>query len=126
HQPASILDERRLLDPAIHGSMAWTLLVGVIAFTLVYAWLLIHRFRVAWLEERLEDRVLETALAERRAEGAAALVAGPRWRTRATSRPGTATPSPPSAPTRGASTRGVALLVRPCPPRTRGGGTGRR
>ena len=78
HQPASILDERRLLDPAIHGSMAWTLFVGVIAFTLVYAWLLIHRFRVAWLEERLEDRVLETALAERRAEGAAALVAGPR------------------------------------------------
>ena len=78
HQPASILDERRLLDPAIHGSMAWTLLVGVIAFTLVYAWLLIHRFRVAWLEERLEDRVLETALAERRAEGAAELVGGSR------------------------------------------------
>ena len=78
HQPASILDERRLLDPAIHGSMAWTLVVGVIAFTLVYAWLLIHRFRVAWLEERLEDRVLESALAERRAEASAELVRGPR------------------------------------------------
>jgi hypothetical protein len=33
---------------------------------------------VAWLEEKLEDRVLETALAERRAEASAELVAGPR------------------------------------------------
>jgi heme exporter protein C len=78
HQPASILDERRLLDPEIHGSMLTTLLVAIVAFTLVYAWLLIHRFRVAWLEERLEDRVLEVALAERRAEGAAELVGDSR------------------------------------------------
>jgi heme exporter protein C len=78
HQPASILNERRLLDPEIHGSMLWTLLVGVLAFTLVYAWLLIHRFRVAWLEERLEDRVLELALAERRAEGTDELVGDAR------------------------------------------------
>ena len=68
HQPATILDERRLLDPQIHGSMAWTLLVGVIAFTMLYAWLLIHRFRLAWIEEQAEDRLLEEALAERRAE----------------------------------------------------------
>ncbi|MFN2608493.1 MAG: cytochrome c biogenesis protein CcsA [Acidimicrobiales bacterium] len=76
HQPASILDERRLLDPQIHGSMAWTLLVGVLAFTLLYAWLLVHRVRLARLEEGAEDRRLEEALAERRAEGADALPAG--------------------------------------------------
>ena len=65
HQPASILDERRLLDPQIHGSMAWTLLLSVVAFTFLYTWLLMHRFRLAWAEERQ----LADALAERRAEG---------------------------------------------------------
>jgi heme exporter protein C len=68
HQPASIFSPRRLPDPTITGTMAWTLLVAMVAFTLLYAWMLIHRFRVAWLEERLEDRVLELALEERRAE----------------------------------------------------------
>jgi heme exporter protein C len=67
HQPASLL--RPDLDPQIHGSMLTTLLVGLAAFTLLYAWLLIQRFRLAWLEEQHEDRVFEQALAERRAEG---------------------------------------------------------
>lgn len=70
HQPASLLDEKRLLDPQIHGTMAWTLLVGVIAFTLLYAWLLAHRFRLAWLQEQATDRRIEIAIAERQAEAA--------------------------------------------------------
>jgi heme exporter protein C len=68
HQQATVLDDRRLGDPLIHGSMAWTLVVAVVAFTLLYAWLLVHRFRLAWLEERQSDRGLELALAERWAE----------------------------------------------------------
>ncbi len=68
HQPASIMDERRLLDPQIEGTMALTLFVGVVAFTLLYAWLLIHRFRLGWLEDRLDRSRLETAIAERVAE----------------------------------------------------------
>lgn len=68
HQDATILDERRLLDPQIHGSMAWTLLIGVVAFTLLYCWLLAHRFRLAWLEDQLGDRQLQAAIDERRAE----------------------------------------------------------
>jgi len=68
HQPASIFDERRLLDPQIHGTMLATLLLGVLAFTLLYAWLLVHRFRLAWLEDRIGDRQLEVAIDERRAE----------------------------------------------------------
>lgn len=68
HQDATILDERRLLDPQIHGSMAWTLLIGVVAFTLLYCWLLVHRFRLAWLEDQLGDRQLQAAIDERRAE----------------------------------------------------------
>ncbi|MGI9033612.1 MAG: cytochrome c biogenesis protein CcsA [Acidimicrobiales bacterium] len=74
HQPATILDEKRLLDPQIHGSMAWTLLVGVVAFTLLYFWLLVHRVRLAHLEELADDRLLEEALAERRAEGTEVLI----------------------------------------------------
>jgi heme exporter protein C len=68
HQSASVLDRNRLLHPTIHGSMAWTLLLGFIAFTLLYVWLLIHRFRLARLEEQVEERALDVALAERRAE----------------------------------------------------------
>ena len=69
HQDATFLDDRRLLDPQIGGTMAWTLLLGVIAFTLLYAWLMAHRFRLAWLEDRLGDRQLQAAIDERRAEG---------------------------------------------------------
>jgi heme exporter protein C len=76
HQPATFFDEKRLLDPQIHGSMAATLFVGVIAFTLLYAWLLIHRFRVARLEELADERQLSEALAERRAEADLAAPAG--------------------------------------------------
>lgn len=68
HQPASLFDERRLGDPQITGVMLLTLLLAVVAFTLLYAWLLVHRFRLAWVEEQAESRLLESALAERRAE----------------------------------------------------------
>lgn len=68
HQPASLLDERRIFDPQITGSMATTLLVAVIAFTLLYAWLLAHRFRLAALEDRVGRSRLTQAIAERHAE----------------------------------------------------------
>jgi heme exporter protein C len=61
HQEASVLDQRRLGDPQITGVMLFTLLLAVLAFTLLYFWLLVHRYRLARLEQ---------ALAERRAEGA--------------------------------------------------------
>jgi len=72
HQPASILDGPRLLDPQIEGIMALTLLVAVVAFTLLYAWLLIHRFRLGWLEDRLDRSRLDVTIAERQAEAAEA------------------------------------------------------
>ncbi len=71
HQPASLLDENRLLgDPQIGGLMLVTLLAAVLAFTLLYAWLLVHRFRLAWLQEQATDRRIEIAIAERQAEAA--------------------------------------------------------
>ncbi len=55
-------------DPQIEGLQLQTLLLGIVAMTLVYAWLLIHRFRVELLEEKLDDVGLAQAIEERRAE----------------------------------------------------------
>jgi heme exporter protein C len=52
----------------VHGSMAWTLLLGFVSFTLAYAWLVVHRYRLAALQARDELEGLAVALAERRAE----------------------------------------------------------
>jgi heme exporter protein C len=54
--------------PLIHGSQLVTMVLSFAAFGLVYAWLLVHRYRLEQLEERLEAEGLEMALAERRAE----------------------------------------------------------
>lgn len=52
----------------IHGSMAWTLLLGFCGFSLLYAWLLVHRYRIEAARAAVGDRSLAVALAERRAE----------------------------------------------------------
>lgn len=56
------------LDPTIEGDMLVALMVGFLAVGLVFTWLLVHRFRVAWLEYQCERLDLDLALAERRAE----------------------------------------------------------
>jgi heme exporter protein C len=56
------------LNPEIDGLMLFTLMLGMAVFALLYVWLLIHRFRVVWLEHRVEDLGLDAALAERRSE----------------------------------------------------------
>ncbi|MEZ5375529.1 MAG: cytochrome c biogenesis protein CcsA [Acidimicrobiales bacterium] len=56
------------LDMQITGVMWGTALVGFGSFTLVFAWLLIHRFRVAWLEHQVAAVGLDRAISERRAE----------------------------------------------------------
>ena len=64
HQAPSITAGRT----DIHGSMAWTLLLGFVSFTLAYVWLLAHRYRLGVLAEVEESELVELALAERRAE----------------------------------------------------------
>ncbi len=68
HQGATVLNAN--LSPKIHGSMAWTLLLGFLALTLVFVWMLLVRYRIGALEDWLGGGELELALAERRAEGA--------------------------------------------------------
>ena len=46
----------------------WALFVGIIAFTLLYVWLVLHRQRVMAMEDAIEERGLDEALAARRAE----------------------------------------------------------
>jgi heme exporter protein C len=66
HQEASVLDADRNVD--MDGLMLFSLFVGVIAFTLLYVWLLLHRSRVMALEDVVDDEGLDRALAERRDE----------------------------------------------------------
>jgi heme exporter protein C len=67
HQGATVLNPD--LSPTIHGSMAWTLLLGFVSLTLVFVWMLLVRYRIGALEDALAGRELDAALRERRAEG---------------------------------------------------------
>jgi heme exporter protein C len=64
HQESTIFK----LDPTIEGDMLVALMIGYLAFGLVFTWLMIHRFRVAWLEQAADRVDLDAALAARRAE----------------------------------------------------------
>jgi len=63
------------LDPSIEGDMLVALMVGYLAIGLVFTWLMIHRFRVAWLEQQADRVDLDAALAARRAESTASRAA---------------------------------------------------
>jgi hypothetical protein len=54
----------------IHGSMAWTLLISFIAFTMLFFWLLRARYRLEVARELHGHATLDEALAQRRSEGA--------------------------------------------------------
>lgn len=57
------------IDTQIEGLQLFSLFLGLVTFMLIGTWLLIHRFRVAWLEHQIGILGFEHALAERRAEG---------------------------------------------------------
>jgi heme exporter protein C len=63
HQDGSVFNEE--LDAHIHGVMAFTLWFGVLAFTLLYVYLLDRRYRLAALDEEREEREVALAIAER-------------------------------------------------------------
>lgn len=63
HQDATVFNPE--LKAKIGGSMALTLWIGVLAFTLLYAFLLSVRYRLAALDQGREERELDRAIAER-------------------------------------------------------------
>jgi len=66
HQEATVL--RPDGDVRMDGLMLFTLLVGIAAFTMLYAWLVIHRQRTLAADDALESSGLDVAIAARRAE----------------------------------------------------------
>lgn len=66
HQDASVAEPGGDVD--LDGLMLFSLFVGVIAFTLLYVWLLLHRARTMAMEDQLDDVGLDEALVARRNE----------------------------------------------------------
>jgi heme exporter protein C len=69
HQEASVAGST---DVTLDGSMLFSLLLATVAFTAFYVWFVLHRQRVMAMQDALDDKGLDYALAERRAEGAQA------------------------------------------------------
>lgn len=67
HQQSSI-NEGRLEDLTL-----FTMMFGLLVFLVIYAWLLVHRFRIGWLEHQAETSGIDAAIAERRAQAPAAI-----------------------------------------------------
>lgn len=68
HQEASVAGNT---DVTMDGLMLFTLFLGVIVFTLMYVWMLMHRQRVLTLHDMMDDVGLDVALEARRAEAGA-------------------------------------------------------
>ena len=62
HQKSSLTDGK------LENLTLFTLVLGIVVFSLLFVWLMIHRFRVAWLQHQVEGQDLAVALDERRAE----------------------------------------------------------
>ncbi len=58
-------------DPTIDDLQLFTTFFGVVVLSGIFLWILIHRFRLAWLAERVDAQLLDEAIAERRDEAAA-------------------------------------------------------
>lgn len=63
HQDATVFNPD--LDVEITGTMAFVLVWSVIAFTMLYGFLVMLRYRLAELEDGLEERELARAISER-------------------------------------------------------------
>jgi len=63
HQSATLS-----LNSTIAGMMLFTLVLGIVVALMLFTWFLVHRFRLAWLEDEVEARGLDVAISERRAE----------------------------------------------------------
>lgn len=67
---------RRDFDFQTSDLFMFTLIYSVVVMTLVFSWLLIHRFRVGWLETKAEEAWLDEAIEARRAEALATATEG--------------------------------------------------
>jgi heme exporter protein C len=68
HQAPTILNPNLTEKRGMEGQMAFTFVYSMAVAAVLVTWLMIHRFRVGWLADRVEEQGLEDALAERRRE----------------------------------------------------------
>lgn len=68
HQGRTVLGT---IDPEMGGTQLVAMYASLLTGVLVLVWLLMHRFRLAFLAERVADAGLDDAIAARRAESAA-------------------------------------------------------
>jgi heme exporter protein C len=92
HQGPTVINAT--LSPTVHGSMAWTLLLGFFAFTFLFVWMVMMRYEIEVSRDLLGGEELEVSLAERRAEGAVPPVAVPVPPAPGPSAPGPSAPAP--------------------------------
>ena len=72
HQEASVLT--RDSDVQMDGLMLFSLFFGVVVFTMMYIWLVLHRQRTLTLSDLLDDTGLDRAIRERLDEASASSV----------------------------------------------------
>lgn len=66
HQGRTVL---ATIDPEMAGTQLFAMYASMIAGVLVFVWLLIHRFRVAYLAEQVAEAGFDDVIEQRRAEG---------------------------------------------------------
>lgn len=66
HQSASVADPNAKVE--LDGLMLFSLFLGLVAFTLLFVWLVLHRQRTLQLEDAFANRGLDAAIAARREE----------------------------------------------------------
>ncbi|MCB1269803.1 MAG: cytochrome c biogenesis protein CcsA [Microthrixaceae bacterium] len=65
HQGGTVLGT---VDPEMSGTQLFSTYLALTVFMVLFVWLLIHRFRVAWLAERAADAGISEAISRRRHE----------------------------------------------------------
>jgi len=72
-QNRTLHQQSTLRDRAIEDLTLFSMIFGMVVFLVIFAWLMVHRFRIGWLEHQIETVGLEAAIAERRAQTSAAV-----------------------------------------------------
>ncbi len=72
-QNRTLHQQSTLRDRSIEDLTLFAMIFGMVVFVAIFAWLMIHRFRIGWLEHQTETVGLEAAIEERRAQTSAAI-----------------------------------------------------
>ncbi len=73
HQQSTVLDRTK---PSIEGLPLLIMLLSFVAFTLTFAWMMVHRTRIERWNDQLLNGDVETSIQSRQAEGMSSLAAG--------------------------------------------------